>query len=41
MNDVTLEDLKLSLGVPYLFYHFLCCEHIIVFKDIRLIIYLW
>nr|CAB3266425.1 snRNA-activating protein complex subunit 3-like [Phallusia mammillata] len=37
MGDCTFNDLKLRLGYPYLYCHQGNCEHLVVFKDIRLL----
>uniref|UniRef100_A0A8C4N1Z3 snRNA-activating protein complex subunit 3 n=1 Tax=Eptatretus burgeri TaxID=7764 RepID=A0A8C4N1Z3_EPTBU len=37
MNDVTFGELRLKIGYPYLYCHQGNCEHIVIFKDIRLV----
>ncbi|XP_039270721.1 snRNA-activating protein complex subunit 3-like [Styela clava] len=37
MEDYTFDDLDLCLGSPYLYMHQGNCEHVIIFKDIRLL----
>lgn len=37
MEDFTFDDLNLCLGCPYLYVHQGNCEHIMIFKDIRLL----
>lgn len=37
MASVTFLDLELRLGYPYLYQHQGCCEHLIVFSDLRMV----
>ncbi len=39
MEKFLLQDLKIQLGKPYLFRHMKECDHMIIFNNIRLIIY--
>jgi hypothetical protein len=36
MNHTELKNLRVVFGRPYLFRHMNGCDHMIVFKDIRL-----
>ena len=36
MEETRFEDLTIQLGYPYLYFHQGNCEHLLVFKDVRL-----
>lgn len=36
MTDITIHELRIRLGFPYLFVHHGCCEHLIVMQEVRL-----
>ena len=40
MEETRFLDLKIQLGVPYMYQHQGNCEHIITFLDIRLVLLL-
>ena len=37
MNKIKLKNLRVVFGRPYLFRHLEGCDHIIIFKDLRIL----